>query len=215
MVEKEGKCFPLHKMIMLGNRGVGKSALTLQFMYHETVVDYEPTRADAYRKNMKLDGQEVQIDILDTAGEEDYPSIRDNYIRSGEGFLCVFSVTDKKSFEAAEEFRDQILKVKEGDKNIPLILVGNKMDLVADCSANCALREVSHDVANDKAAEWKVAYVETSARTGENVDNGFHNLMREIRRWKMTAGNLRILVEERKRKERQRKIWGKIKCSIV
>lgn len=194
MVEKEGKCFPLHKMIMLGNRGVGKSALTLQFMYHETVVDYEPTRADAYRKNMKLDGQEVQIDILDTAGEEDYPSIRDNYIRSGEGFLCVFSVTDK---------------------NIPLILVGNKMDLVADCSANCALREVSHDVANDKAAEWKVAYVETSARTGENVDNGFHNLMREIRRWKMTADNLRILAEERKRKERQRKIWGKIKCSIV
>ena len=76
-------------------------------------------------------------------------------------------------------------------------------------------REVTHDVANDKAAEWKVAYVETSARTGENVDNGFHNLMREIRRWKMTAGNLRILAEERKRKERQRKIWGKIKCSIV
>lgn len=52
-----------------------------------------------------LDGEEVQIDILDTAGQEDYAAIRDNYFRSGEGFLCVFSITDDESFQATQEFR--------------------------------------------------------------------------------------------------------------
>ena len=52
-----------------------------------------------------LDGEEVQIDILDTAGQEDYAAIRDNYFRSGEGFLCVFSITETESFQATQEFR--------------------------------------------------------------------------------------------------------------
>lgn len=137
----------LHKVIMVGSGGVGKSALTLQFMYDEVgydkfyfafygsrhniclvfircnkitkpffkyvmficvlqfVEDYEPTKADSYRKKVVLDEEEAQIDILDTAGQEDYAAIRDNYFRSGEGFLCVFSITEHESFSAVNEFR--------------------------------------------------------------------------------------------------------------
>lgn len=69
------------------------------------VEDYEPTKADSYRKKVVLDGEEVQIDILDTAGQEDYAAIRDNYFRSGEGFLCVFSITEDDSFQSTVEFR--------------------------------------------------------------------------------------------------------------
>ena len=69
------------------------------------IEDYEPTKADSYRKKVVLDGEEVQIDILDTAGQEDYAAIRDNYFRSGEGFLCVFSITESESFQATAEFR--------------------------------------------------------------------------------------------------------------
>ena len=72
----------------------------------------------------------MQIDILDTAGQEDYAAIRDNYFRSGEGFLCVFSITEQESFAATHEFREQILRVK-GDESIPFLLVGNKADLNA------------------------------------------------------------------------------------
>lgn len=54
---------------------------------------------------MVLDGEEVQIDILDTAGQEDYAAIRDNYFRSGEGFLCVFSIKEQESFQATQDFR--------------------------------------------------------------------------------------------------------------
>lgn len=67
--------------------------------------DYEPTKADSYRKKVVLDGEDVQIDILDTAGQEDYAAIRDNYFRSGEGFLLVFSITEHESFTATSEFR--------------------------------------------------------------------------------------------------------------
>uniref|UniRef100_A0A671PJ75 small monomeric GTPase n=1 Tax=Sinocyclocheilus anshuiensis TaxID=1608454 RepID=A0A671PJ75_9TELE len=153
----------LHKVIMVGSGGVGKSALTLQFMYDEFVEDYEPTKADSYRKKVVLDGEEVQIDILDTAGQEDYAAIRDNYFRSGEGFLLVFSITEPESFSATSDFRSQILRVKAEEDKIPLLLVGNKSDLEDR-------RQLSADEARTKADEWSVQYVETSAKTRANVD---------------------------------------------
>ena len=91
---------------------------------------------------------QVQIDILDTAGQEDYAAIRDNYFRSGEGFLCVFSITEEDSFQSTQEFREQILRVK-GDTNIPFILVGNKSDLTNS-------RKVQQATANTRAQQWQV-----------------------------------------------------------
>ncbi|XP_008295491.1 ras-related protein ralB-B-like [Stegastes partitus] len=168
----------LHKVIMVGSGGVGKSALTLQFMYDEFVEDYEPTKADSYRKKVVLDGEDVQIDILDTAGQEDYAAIRDNYFRSGEGFLLVFSITEHESFSATSEFREQILRVKE-EEAIPLLVVGNKSDLEER-------RQVLAEEAAAKASEWSVQYVETSAKTRANVDKVFFDLMREVRKKKMS-----------------------------
>ncbi|KAJ3079271.1 hypothetical protein HK102_003910, partial [Quaeritorhiza haematococci] len=73
---------PLHKIIMVGSGGVGKSALTLQYMYGDFIEEYDPTKADSYRKKVSLDSQDCFIDILDTAGQEEYAAIRDNYYRS-------------------------------------------------------------------------------------------------------------------------------------
>jgi len=191
----------IHKVIMVGSGGVGKSALTLQFMYDEFVEDYEPTKADSYRKKVVLDGEEVQIDILDTAGQEDYAAIRDNYFRSGEGFLCVFSIKEQESFQATQDFREQILRVKN-DENIPFLLVGNMVDLEE-------LRQVSVDEANKRAQEWKVNYVETSAKTRANVDKVFYDLMREIRSRKMEASRQNNGKLKKKKKEK------KSKCVIL
>lgn len=177
----------LHKVIMVGSGGVGKSALTLQFMYDEFVEDYEPTKADSYRKKVILDGEDEQIDILDTAGQEDYAAIRDNYFRSGEGFLCVFSISEKTSFDDTQEFRDQILRVKGADsttaKNIPFILVGNKSDLEDK-------RQVSQSEAQQFAENMGVQYVETSAKTRSNVDKVFFDLLRLIKDQKNKQGNV-------------------------
>lgn len=167
----------VHKCIMVGSGGVGKSALTLQFMYEEFVEEYEPTKADSYRKRVVLDGEECSIDILDTAGQEDYSAIRDNYYRSGEGFICAFSITDAESFDATTEFREQILRVKNSDTSVPIVLVGNKCDLDAE-------RVISRAQAQQRAESWGVPYIETSAKTRTNVDKVFYDLMREIKRRK-------------------------------
>ncbi|XP_046914170.2 ras-related protein Ral-A [Dermatophagoides farinae] len=178
---------------MVGAGGVGKSALTLQYMYKEFVTDYEPTKADSYRTNAKVDGQEVNVDILDTAGQEDYAAIRDNYFRSGEGFMCVFSITEHESFTAIADFREQILRVK-GDGNIPMILVGNKADLVND-------RKVKYEEAQMLSTQWSVPYIETSAKLYTNVDECFDQLLRSIHQSKeqsMDNGKQRKMKKNRK-----------------
>ncbi|CAF1322371.1 unnamed protein product [Adineta ricciae] len=188
------KTAAVYRLIMVGSGGVGKSALTLQYMYDEFVVDYEPTKADSYRKAVMLDGEEVQIDILDTAGQENYAglftlnnyadisddcilAIRDTYIRSGEGFLLVFDVTDGESFSDLNELYEQILRVKNGGTNIPAILVGNKIDLAER-------RKVTLEEAEQKARSWSIRYIETSAKTKHNVDKVFCELMRIVRPFK-------------------------------
>ncbi|XP_071941679.1 ras-related protein Ral-A-like [Antedon mediterranea] len=189
----------LHKVIMVGSGGVGKSALTLQFMYDEFVEDYEPTKADSYRKKVTLDGEEVQIDILDTAGQEDYAAIRDNYFRSGEGFLCVFSITEQESFQTTSEFREQILRVKHDrtEEQIPFVLVGNKADLKDK-------RQVSHEEASNLATSWHVPYVETSAKTRENVDKVFYDLMRKISEQKAAEESTQNGKEKKKKKSKRK-----------
>lgn len=178
--EKAGETQAVHKVIMVGSGGVGKSALTLQFMYDEFVEDYEPTKADSYRKKVVLSGNECQIDILDTAGQEDYAVIRDNFFRNGEGFLCVFSLVDRETFAAISEFREQILRVKV-DSQTPLILVGNKSDL-------SDRREVNDADAESLARSWGVPYVETSAKTKTNVDKIYYDLMMKIQEKKLGPG---------------------------
>lgn len=140
------------------------------------VEDYEPTKADSYRKPIVLGGRECQIDILDTAGQEDYAVVRDNYFRSGEGFLCVFSLVDRESFAGVSEIRDSVLRVKV-DERTPLILVGNKSDLQES-------REVSQVEAESTASSWGVPYVETSAKTKLNVDKIYYDLMTMIQQRK-------------------------------
>ncbi|KAJ3125051.1 hypothetical protein HK100_011017 [Physocladia obscura] len=173
MVKAAKTDLPLHKVIMVGSGGVGKSALTLQFMYGDFIEEYDPTKADSYRKKVSLDNQECFVDILDTAGQEEYAAIRDNYYRSGEGFLCVFSLCEQESFEHTQEFRDQICRVLDNEQ-IPFILVGNKCDLENQ-------RKVSARDGEARAKQWGCTYLEASAKTRVNVEEAFHVLMRKIR----------------------------------
>ncbi|KAF8943159.1 hypothetical protein BGZ47_005728 [Haplosporangium gracile] len=194
MGKKAKQDLPLHKVIMVGSGGVGKSALTLQYMYGDFVEEYDPTKADSYRKKVTLDNHDCQIDILDTAGQEEYAAIRDNYYRSGEGFICVFSLCEYESFMHTQEFKDQISRVLD-DNKIPFILVGNKADLTQ-------LRKVNREEAAARAAEWNCPYYETSAKTRHNVDEVYTILMRKIQQRKESA------------KDRERK-GKKGKCLIL
>ena len=100
--------------------GVGKSALTIQLIQNHFVDEYDPTIEDSYRKQVVIDGETCLLDILDTAGQEEYSAMRDQYMRTGEGFLCVFAIDNMKSFEDIESYRGQIRRVKDAD-DIPMI----------------------------------------------------------------------------------------------
>ncbi|CAO2582905.1 Ras-related protein R-Ras2, partial [Lemmus lemmus] len=98
--------------------------------FHQSyfVTDYDPTIEDSYTKQCVIDDRAARLDILDTAGQEEFGAMREQYMRTGEGFLLVFSVTDRGSFEEIYKFQRQILRVKDRDE-FPMILIGNKADL--------------------------------------------------------------------------------------
>jgi GTPase KRas len=87
--------------------------------------------SDSYRKQCHIDDEFALLDVLDTAGQEEYSAMREQYMRTGEGFLLVYSITSRQSFEEIRVFQQQILRVKDKDY-FPMVVVGNKCDLVSE-----------------------------------------------------------------------------------
>lgn len=166
-----------YKLVVVGGGGVGKSALTIQFIQSYFVTDYDPTIEDSYQKQCVIDGTVAKLDILDTAGQETFSAMREQYMRSGEGFLLVFSLSDRRSFEQAVTFHREILRVKDRDE-FPILLVGNKADLDSQ-------RAVSGEEAQGLANQLKIPYIECSAKMRMNVDQSFHELVRIVRRFQV------------------------------
>lgn len=164
-----------YKLVVVGDGGVGKSALTIQLIQNHFVEEYDPTIEDSYRKQVVIDGETCLLDILDTAGQEEYSAMRDQYMRTGEGFLLVFAVNEAKSFENVTHYREQIRRVKDSDE-VPMVLVGNKCDL--------AQRAVESRAVNEASRAYGIPFVETSAKTRMGVDDAFYTLVREIRKHK-------------------------------
>jgi len=156
-------------IVVVGCGGAGKTALIHQFMYNKFVDTYDPTTADSFRKVVEVEGKNYQIDILDTAGQEDL--MRDKYYKNGDAFVCVFALNMKMTFTAIEAFRDHIIDVK-GTEEIPFVLVGNKSDLEG--------REVEKSTAEELAQKFKCTYLETSAKDALNVEEAFLSMVRLV-----------------------------------
>jgi GTPase KRas protein len=163
----------LYKLVVLGDGGVGKTALTIQLCLNHFVETYDPTIEDSYRKQVVIDDQPCVLEVLDTAGQEEYTALRDQWIRDGEGFLLVYSISSRSTFERVERFRDQITRVKDTDL-VPLMLVGNKCDKITE-------REVSREEGMNMARKLKCEFIESSAKTCVNVERAFYTVVRMIR----------------------------------
>ncbi|KAJ0172046.1 hypothetical protein K1T71_012019 [Dendrolimus kikuchii] len=187
-----------YKLVVVGGGGVGKSAITIQFIQSYFVTDYDPTIEDSYTKQCVIDDVPAKLDILDTAGQEEFSAMREQYMRSGEGFLLVFSVADHASFDELYKFHKQILRVKDRDE-FPMLIVGNKADLEVQ-------RVVSLEEAQALSRQLKVGYIECSAKARMNVDQAFHELVRLVRRFQ-EAERINIKSEYRSGKKK--------KCTIL
>ncbi|XP_061628768.1 RAP1A, member of RAS oncogene family a isoform X2 [Phyllopteryx taeniolatus] len=129
-----------YKLVVLGSGGVGKSALQVE-----------------------VDGQQCMLEILDTAGTEQFTAMRDLYMKNGQGFALVYSITAQSTFNDLQDLREQILRVKDTE-DVPMILVGNKCDLEDE-------RVVGKEQGRNLARQWSnVAFLETSAKSKINVN---------------------------------------------
>ncbi|GLG93488.1 Ras-related protein Rap1, partial [Gryllus bimaculatus] len=161
-----------YKIVVLGSGGVGKSALTVQFVQGIFVEKYDPTIEDSYRKQVEVDGQQCMLEILDTAGTEQFTAMRDLYMKNGQGFVLVYSITAQSTFNDLQDLREQILRVKDTD-DVPMVLVGNKCDLEDE-------RVVGKDQGVNLARQFNCAFMETSAKAKINVNDIFYDLVRQI-----------------------------------
>ncbi|KAK7745147.1 RAS1 protein [Diatrype stigma] len=164
-----------YKLVVVGGGGVGKSCLTIQLIQSHFVDEYDPTIEDSYRKQCMIDDEVALLDVLDTAGQEEYSAMREQYMRTGEGFLLVYSITSRQSFEEITTFQQQILRVKDKDY-FPMVMVGNKCDLENE-------REVPKSEGEALAKTFGCKFIETSAKSRINVDKAFYDVVREIRRF--------------------------------
>ena len=161
-----------YKVVMLGSGAVGKSAITVQMVSGHFLSSYDPTIEDSYRTTININNQDIILNILDTAGQEEFYALRDQYMRSGDGYIIVFSITSVTSFLEVNAIKEQLNIVLDADNNtlIPIILVGNKCDLEE-------YRQVQSSDAQRLAEEWRVKYFETSAKNKININRIFEELV--------------------------------------
>ena len=137
------------------------------------------------------------LEVLDTAGQEEYTALRDQWIREGEGFVLVYSISSRSSFGRIKRFHHQIQRVKESVASspsypgsplaaassqmpVPIMLVGNKSDRVSE-------REVSKQEGHALARELGCEFVEASAKNCINVEKAFYDVVRIKRRQRQQA----------------------------
>lgn len=163
------------RIVVMGGGGVGKSALTIQLMSNHFIVEYDPTIEDSYRKQCAIDGETCILDILDTAGQEEYSAMRDQYMRTGQGYALVYAVSSMSSFKEMRVFREAILRAKDAD-NVPMVLFGNK------CDVPPSLKQVTTADGQLAGKEFNCPFFETSAKMRINVESAFFQLVREVRK---------------------------------
>lgn len=160
-----------NKLVVLGSGGVGKTSLVVQYLEGFFSTTYKPTVEDYYRHTIRMpDGVFHTVEILDTAGSHNFPAMRELSIRSGRGFILVFSVDNLQSFHEALQLWDLIQKLR-GNK-VPVILVGNKTDLEDERQVT---KQMVEDALKDQSRICK--YLETSAKFNVNVAQLFIELL--------------------------------------
>ena len=162
-----------YKLVVLGSGGVGKSAITVLFVQGIFVEKYDPTIEDSYRKQCEIDGQQCMLEILDTAGTEQFTAMRDLYMKNGQGFVLVYSIVSLGSFNDLNDMREQILRVKDSE-DVPMVLVGNKCDLNDSRIVTTAQGEELARRFNN------CVFLEVSAKLKLRVNDIFTELIRKI-----------------------------------
>ncbi|KAJ3427761.1 ras-like protein [Anaeramoeba flamelloides] len=168
-------------LCVVGDWGVGKSALTLQFTQNYFVEEYDPTIEDYFRKHMEIEGENCFFEVLDTSGAEEYINLFKRFTSVADGVLVLYSITSRNSFDLVTVCCEQIRKYKDSD-HCPIMIVATKADLEDD-------RKVSQGEGMDLAKSLNCSFIETSAKSNLNVEQAFIVLARKINKSRLDKLN--------------------------
>ena len=159
------------KVVFLGDTSVGKSCLAVRFVRNDFFEFQEPTIGAAFLgKNITLHDTRYKFEIWDTAGQERYRSLAPMYYRGAKAAVVVYDITNEDTFKGAKSW---VKELKTKTTNCIVLLVGNKVDLIEN-------RKVDIDMVDDFAKNHGLIYIETSAKTGEKVDEIFKTIAKNL-----------------------------------
>ena len=170
-MEKDNYDF-LFKMILIGDSSVGKSNILLKYLKNEFDQSSKATVGVEFgTKTVEMNDKKIKIQIWDTAGQERYRSITSAYYKGAKGAFIVYDITRRNTFDNIDKWISDLKT--NGDNNISIMLIGNKSDLNDK-------REVETNEGIKKSEETKIAFMETSALSGENIIKAFNELIEQI-----------------------------------
>ncbi|XP_065052568.1 ras-related protein Rab-1B-like [Rhopilema esculentum] len=162
-------CDYVFKIIIVGDAGVGKSCLLRRFADQSFTDNYINTIGVDFKvRTLELFGKTVKLNIWDSAGQERFRTIVNTYYRGAHGIIVVYDTTDRDSFEHLPSWLSDVSELAE--PNSKKMLVGTKIDL------DSVERQVPKDVVSRYAESINVPFVETSSKTGHNVEQAFNQM---------------------------------------
>lgn len=162
----------IFKIVLIGDTSVGKTNILSKYLSNEFDPDSKATVGVEFgTRDFKIENNTVKVQIWDTAGQERYRSITNAYYKGAKGSLLVYDITNPKTFENVDKWLSD-LKTNAEEK-ISVVLVGNKTDLEGD-------RKISIEQGKEKAELFKLAFIETSALNGNNIEKAFNELISDV-----------------------------------
>ena len=162
----------MFKVVLVGDSFVGKTNIMSKYLKNEFHEDSKATVGVEFgSKQFTIEGHSIKAQIWDTAGQERYKAITSAYYKGAKGAFIVYDITRKNSFDSIDKWVNDL--TASADKKLTILVIGNKCDLEDQ-------RQVTKEQGEAKASSLQVAFLETSALSGENLNKAFEMMMNEI-----------------------------------